>query len=468
MSLRLFLISLIAALLAASLGLGGMVASFNAPRSVKTEMHSALAVGQQMIEANLAGLDRSLDPRQDLEELIASFKGNRHLRVSLVGDGGAIATPTIEEPPLGQVPSWFVHLLHVPSVTIRIPVVVNGQNFGTVLMESDPHNEILEVWNEFSDGLLVLALFFVPTVLLVYFFVGRALQPLDRLAAGLSQIGRGDYSARLDGKLPPELSRLRDSFNRMAGQLADMARENQRLNEQLLTLQEEERNEIAHDLHDEIGPFLFAINVDAANIARHVDEGRIGPVKELVQSIVEAVSHMQQQVRSMLRLLRPIGLAEFGLNEAVGNLIEFWRRRYPDIVYEIAISPDSESFSDLIDPIIYRVVQESLSNAVRHSRPTRIRIGIEQRPAENGRETVIVTVADNGRGMIEPTAPAGTGPAGTGYGLLGMSERVNAMGGMLTISSRPGEGTTVTAKLPYSAAHSGEDHSASLKRAVGS
>jgi two-component system sensor histidine kinase UhpB len=468
MSLRLFLISLIAALLAASLVLGGMVASFNASRSVQTEMRSALAVGQQMIEANLAGLDRSLDPKQDLEELIASFKGNRHLRVSLVGDGAAVTTPTVEEPPLGQVPSWFVRLLGVPSATVRIPVVVNGRNFGTVLMESDPHNEILEIWDEFGDGLMVLALFFVPTVLLVYFFVGRALRPLDRLAIGLSRIGRGDYSARLDGKLPPELSRLRDSFNRMAGQLAEMAGENQRLNEQLLTLQEEERNEIAHDLHDEIGPFLFAINVDAANITRNIDEGRMGPVKELVQSIVEAVGHMQRQVRSMLRLLRPIGLAEFGLDEAIGNLVEFWRRRYPDIAYEIEISPDSESFGDLIDPIIYRVVQESLSNAVRHSRPTRIRVGVESRQADDGGETVVVTVADNGQGMPKPggPGPTGTGPAGTGYGLLGMSERVTAIGGNLTISSRLGEGTAVIARLPYSAVHPGEEHP--LRRVAGS
>jgi two-component system, NarL family, sensor histidine kinase UhpB len=465
MSLRLFLISLIAALLAASLVLGGMIASFNASRSVQTEMRSALAVGQQMIEANLAGLDRSLDPKRDLEESIASFKGNRHLRVSLVGDGDAVTTPTVEEPPLGKVPSWFVQLLNVPSTTIRIPVVVGGRNFGTVLIESDPHNEILEIWDEFGDGLFVLALFFVATVLLVYFFIGRALRPLDRLAAGLSRIGRGDYSARLDGKLPPELSRLRDSFNRMAGQLAEMAGENQRLNEQLLTLQEEERNDIAHDLHDEIGPFLFAINVDAANITRRIDEGRVGTVKELVQSIVEAVAHMQRQVRSMLRLLRPIGLAEFGLDDAIGNLVEFWRRRYPDIAYEIEISSESESFGDLVDPIVYRVVQESLSNAVRHSHPTRIRVGIEGRRADDSRGAVVVTVADNGQGMAEPT---GIGPAGTGYGLLGMSERVKAMGGTLTIASRPGQGTAVIATLPYTAEHSGEGRTAGLKRAIGS
>lgn len=100
---------------------------------------------------------------------------------------------------------------------------------------------------------------------------------------------------------------------------------------------------------------------------------------------------------------------------------------------------------------------------MRHSRPTGIRVAIERQQANNGGDTVVVTVADNGQGIVEPT---GTGPAGTGYGLLGMSERVKAMGGTLTISSRLGKGTAVIAQLPYSAARSGE-HSASLKRAVG-
>ncbi len=443
MSLRLFLISLIAAILAASLAVGGVIASFNASRSVETEMRSALAVAQQMIRASLANLDWTQDARPELEGLVGSFKGNRHVRVSLAGDGAAVAAPPVEQPPVGEVPEWFIRLLNVPNVTAQVPIVVHGQNYGTVLIESDPHNEILEIWDELGDSLFVLALFSGPTILLVYFFIGRALRPLDRLAAGLSRIGRGDYDTRLEGRFPPELSRLRDSFNRMAGQLADMAMENQRLNEQLLTLQEEERNEIAHDLHDEIGPFLFAINVDAENIARHVDAGRMPPIRDLVQSIVEAVGHLQRQVRSMLRLLRPIGLAEFGLNAAIANLIEFWRRRYPDIAYEIEMAPDAESFGELIDPIIYRVVQESLSNAMRHSRPTTIRVSVGRRRDNRGNDEVVVVVADNGQGMAEP--------AGTGYGLLGMSERVKAMGGRLTIASRPGEGLTITAALPYPA-----------------
>jgi two-component system sensor histidine kinase UhpB len=442
MSLRLRLIGLIAVVFAVSLLLGGMIACFNASRSVQTEMRSASAVARQLIETGIAGLGRSQDPKRDLENLIASFKGNRHLRVVLAGDGAAVAAPVVEEPPLGQVPRWFERLIGVKTTTVRVPVSIGGQDYGAIVIETDPHNEILEIWDEFGDGLLVLALFSGPTMLLVYLFIGRALQPLDRLAEALARIGQGDYGVRLAGKLPPELSQLRDSFNRMAGQLAAMDAENRRLNEQLLTLQEDERSRLARDLHDEIGPFLFAINVDAANIVRQIDAGRLAPIRSHVQSIAEAVGHMQKQVRSMLGRLRPIGLAEFGLAEAIGNLIEFWQRRYPDIVFRFEIAPETESFGELIDPTIFRVVQECLSNAVRHSQPTGITVSIgQERGARDDHEEVVVSVADNGQGM--------TAPSGTGYGLLGMSERVKAMGGTLTIASQPGAGLTVTAAIPY-------------------
>jgi two-component system, NarL family, sensor histidine kinase UhpB len=146
------------------------------------------------------------------------------------------------------------------------------------------------------------------TILLIYLFIGRALRPLEGLAKALEDIGGGRYRTRIGGRLAPELARLRDSFNRMAARLAAADAENRRLNEQLLTLQERERNELARDLHDEVSPFLFAINVDAASATRLLREGRPAEARKHVQSITDAVRPMQRQVRSMLGRLRPIGL----------------------------------------------------------------------------------------------------------------------------------------------------------------
>jgi two-component system, NarL family, sensor histidine kinase UhpB len=435
LSLRLRLIGLVAVVFALSLALGGTVACLNASRSVQVEMRSALAAARQTIETAVAALGRSDAPRRDLEQLIASFRENRHLRVSLDGESRAAETP-----PPAEVPGWFVRLIGVAPTALRLPVVVAGQTDGTITIETAPLSEILEVWNEFGDSLLILGLFSLPTMLLIYFFVGHALRPLDRLAAALGNIGRGDYGVRLAGRLPPELSRLRDSFNRTAGQLESMAAENRRLNEQLLTLQEQERSDLARDLHDEVGPFLFAINIDAANIQRHAKEGLFAPIGGLAAGIAEAVGHLQKQVKGMLGRLRPIGLAEFGPIEAIDNLIEFWRRRHPEIDYRCDIAPEAAGLGELVDITVYRIVQESLSNALRHSRPSAITITIAIAVAIDNDDALVVTVADDGQGM--------SGEPGIGYGLLGMSERVKALGGSLTVSSRVGAGLVVTALLP--------------------
>src|ERR1700690_2624622 len=96
MSLRFRLICLIAIVLIASLALEGTIVSFNASGSVQTEMNSALQVGQQIVKRALARLPASTDRRADLEELVAAFKGNRHLRVSLTGGLAATVEPSLE------------------------------------------------------------------------------------------------------------------------------------------------------------------------------------------------------------------------------------------------------------------------------------------------------------------------------------------------------------------------------------
>jgi two-component system, NarL family, sensor histidine kinase UhpB len=219
--------------------------------------------------------------------------------------------------------------------------------------------------------------------------------------------------------------------------LADADAENRGLNEQLLTLQEQERSELARDLHDEVSPFLFAIAVDVASAARLLREGRATEAREHVQLIADAVRPMQRQVRSMLGRLRPIGLEEFGLREAIENTIAFWRRRRPEIRYQLAVSTGCEGLGELVGRTICRIVQESLSNAVRHADATLITVSIDRRGEE-----VRIEITDDGHGMSESSRP--------GYGLVGIGERVKAIGGSLIFSNKPGGGFAVTAALPCS------------------
>jgi two-component system, NarL family, sensor histidine kinase UhpB len=441
MSLRFRLITLVALALTVSLAVGGAIACFNATRSVRTEMLSALQVGRQSVDNAIKTLQGARDPQRHLDDLVAAFEGNRHLRVSVTGGATAAALPVSDRSPFGGVPSWFAWVIGVAPVAEGVPVVVDGRSFGTIVIETDPHNEILEVWNQFSESVVTLGLFCGSTVLLIYLLMGHALRPLERLGAALEQVGERDYGARIGGALAPELARLRDCFYRMAARLAAADRDNQRLNEHLLTVQEQERSDIARDLHDEVSPFLFAINIDTANMARALAEGRARDVPGGIQSITEAVRHMQRHVRSMLGRLRPVGLDGIGLPDAVDNLIAFWRRRRPEIDYRVSVGAECAPLAPVIQTAICRIVQESISNALRHGHPALIAVTIGRRyDPERMHDEATVQIVDDGHGMEDAGA--------VGYGLLGMSERVRALGGRLALSNRPGGGLAVTAVLP--------------------
>src|SRR5439155_14605027 len=262
-------------------------------------------------------------------------------------------------------------------------------------------NEILEIWNEFAESLIAPVVLCALLILLIYLYIERALRPLGCLAAAMEEVGEGRYRTRIDGRLTPELARLRDSFNRMAARLAEADATNRRLNEQLLTLQDQERSELARDLHDEVSPFLFAINIDAAAASRRLDEGRAAEAGGHIQSIAEAGRHMQRQVRQMLGRLRPIGLAEFGLREAIENMVAFWRRRRPDLRYQVEICADCEDLGELVGTTVCRVVQEALSNAVRHAEAALVTISIDRRRCHDNpgdHDEIRVVIADDGQG----------------------------------------------------------------------
>jgi two-component system, NarL family, sensor histidine kinase UhpB len=154
-------------------------------------------------------------------------------------------------------------------------------------------------------------------------------------------------------------------------------------------------------------------------------------------------------VKATLGRLRPVGLAEFGLKQAVERLVEFWRHRHPDAAFEmsVAIEPGHSGFGEVIDATLYRVIQEGLSNAVRHSQASRIAISVA---ADDAGSDIVASVIDNGRGMTT------TSGGDLGFGLLGMRERVKALGGVLTLTAVSGDGPgglAVVVRLPRTVRH---------------
>ena len=436
MSLRLRVVVAIAMVFFFGAVVGTAVAGWQAKQVLREELVAALAGGRQTLSGAFETLPRSDHPARDLTRLIASFDGNRHVAAAWIGGQGqriAASAPLPARPP----PAWFADLFHPPvqSVQVAVPGPDGG---GSVVLAPVFTNDVAGVWAEFIDLISVLSVSFLLGAVVVWFTVGRALRPLSEFSAAFVRIGSGDYSARVRQAGPLELMRLGWGVNDMVDRLGAMQAKTHALEDQLRNLQDEERADLARDLHDEIGPHLFAVNVDAAMARRLIGEGQSAEALVQVEAIEGAVAHIQRLVRDILGRLRPTELFELGLAAAINELVAFWRARNPAIRFEVNVPHDeSLTIPDRVRETLYRVIQEALNNAVRHGRPSLIEIEI----GRGAGDVVFARVTDNGAPVDKPD--------GIGFGLIGMRERVAAAYGKLTISRRT-TGWELTALLPRS------------------
>lgn len=435
MPLRRRLLSLIALVLLLSLVIGSVLTYWAAVRKIEIEMASAIAGGESTIRDAMIPLAEVSDPERQLRLLISSFNDERHLRASLIKPDGATTVSSQVRPPPDLGPPWLYRLFAGPHHELVIQLPQKLENLGAVKLQSDSVNEVTEVWDDAKLKLALISGFFAVVLGLVYWSVGKALKPLEDLSGALARVGRGDYAAHVSETGPTELAAIYKEFNRMALKLFDAEQQNHRLNEQLSTVQEEERADIARDLHDEIGPFLFAVDVDAQTLPQLLERGTKADVVERSTAIRQSVAHMQGHLRSILSRLRPAMLLDLGLAEAADQLVAFWQSRMPDIAIDADIT--RESFGREIDEVAFRTLQEALSNAVRHGKPTRINLTVQP----SGAGSLTITVKDNGTGLVNE------GPKG--FGLAGMRERIAALGGALMVrDNTEGRGVTVGAEIP--------------------
>ena len=439
MPLRLRVVILIGLVLFASMALGALVAGYQVRRALSAELAAGLSGARQTVASAFEDLPQSDHPARDLRQLVATFDGNRHVRATLVGPVGRTVWISRFDTPSASPPQWFSRLLRVTPAAMTLEVPGASAGHARLVLTATPDLDVRAAWNEFLALMAVLVSTAAAGLLLVYLVIGAAFRPLTLLALQFKRIGAGDYSSRVDETGPPELLHLQRGFNHMAAELAATTARNRLLTDQLATLQEEERADIARDLHDEIGPHLFAVNLDAEMIAQLSESGRHAAIPERAREIQSGVRHMQRQVRDLLGRLRPTQVTEFGLNAAIEDLVQFWATRRPDIAFDLALTQDE--IPEAVAEVVYRIVQEAANNAVRHGQPASIRIRVER----EGEERLFVSVDDDG---ARAGSPAPLASEGGGLGLIGMRERVEAGGGSLIYGPDPtGSGWTTAAHL---------------------
>jgi two-component system sensor histidine kinase UhpB len=328
----------------------------------------------------------------------------------------------------------------------EVPVTRGGRAIGRIVIATDPATEIAKVWRLIETGLVAVCAVSGSTLLLVTMGLSRGLRPLARLADGLRRVGDGDYAARVGSSGPSEIALLGRQFDAMAAQLQRMQGRMRQLTSQLVAVAERERREIARDLHDELGPCLLAANLDVSALIR-LNQGRQREaVEDCAKGLAGALDRMQTRVRRMIDRLHLGSVEPLDLGAAVTDLVGFWRERCPEIAWELAPAECWGSIPEAIAPSLFRIIQEALGNAVRHSGAATIAVNCQSA----GEETVI-RVADDGSGI-----PAG---APAGFGLSGMRERIEALGGRFVIATGAGQGTTIEARLPAAAIARSADES---------
>lgn len=232
-----------------------------------------------------------------------------------------------------------------------------------------------------------------------------------------------------------ELRARREAESRLAAALTA----NRELSQEHLRQQEAERRRLARELHDELGQYLNAIKLDVVSLRQAA--GDAGAVAETARQIVASLDHAHAAVGGMIARLRPAALDDLGLQAALEACVGAWQRRLPQVEFSFDCSTDLEHLGESLNVAAYRLVQEGLTNAVRHSGASRVTLSVRRLPSATGCDVLHLRIADEGKGA----RPA---DLTRGFGLRGMRERVDLQGGRLVVDTAPGRGFTLDIDLP--------------------
>ncbi len=306
---------------------------------------------------------------------------------------------------------------------------------------------IITVWHvqTFPEDIhYELIAFFALSGLLISFFVNkwileRALEPLGRIQEAVDQVRQGDHQVqvRLGNISDEQFDRLADTFNRMLREHETYNEQMQQLPRQILRAQEEERQRLARELHDEAAQALTSLLVHLRLLERAYEPQK---AQAQVQALRELTAQALEEVRRVALDLRPTILDDLGLGPALEWRVDEFTAA-SGIEATIQVDGLGQRLPRDIELAFYRIGQESLSNIARHAQAQHVAVSLRR---INGH--LSLEVVDDGVGFD----PAGVKPTHTprGLGLLGMRERMAMVNGHLMIESQPGQGTRIVAEAP--------------------
>ncbi|MFS8036618.1 ATP-binding protein [Xanthobacter sp. AM11] len=447
-SLRAQVLGTVLAINAFAALVAGTVVVLNARVATQREMTASVAMAENMVREMA---DRfSGDPAAaSMATLPLPLRHLRHVRFT-VEDAAGRALPLPGTPVRdGEdgAPAWFARLVDAAEVSREVEVAANGVPLGRVKVSGVPDDEIAEVWDDVVDFAAVAVAVNAAILAALYLALGRVRADLGRFRGALAQLEHSHFSCRVAPPRTRELAEVAERFNALAAALDAARADNGRLNARLVSLQEDERRQIARELHDELGPLMFGLKASADSLRRAAAElppplgGRIA---ERTQGMVGIVERMQTANRRLLRKIRPAALDHVALADVLASLVADFRQHDPERDFRFAAGPLAAHYGPAQDATLYRCVQEGVTNALRHGDARTVEVGLAEEAGSGPQRHLRLTVADDGSGLKPGLAE--------GLGLTGMRERVRALGGACRLAPREGGGATLVVDIPVAGA----------------
>ena len=437
LSLKSRLLLIITAVLLLAAAASVLFTIHNARESIRAEITSTSELVRELIRDEL-GILPNIAHQDVIRDIHAKLREVRHIHVLLTGAGDISAGERGVR--VQEVPPWFSALVYPRDIPDELLSIKGAKPQGNLVIYPDPSDEIRELWREIMPFGLTMGISLIALLSLIYLVIRTSLNPLQDLLAGFERVEKGEYGVHVKENVVTELSQINRKFNQLT-QVLDKTREaNRQLSRKLVDLQEDERKFIAHELHDEMAPYLFQIRVDTMTVANAVEDGDKGGLRKTLDSINNTTAQLQERVRRTLEQLRPIVLDDLDLQDALMDLVRIWRAKHSAINWKVTIDNLEHCHDDTLKVSIYRTVQECLTNIIKHADASTAWLSVKI-VEPTGNAGVRIIVEDDGKGLGEDEK--------MGLGLTGMRERADALGGWLTLEPRSGGGLRVESHLPF-------------------
>ena len=418
MSLKLRLIFIVNFLLFVAIFIGFFSVVFTSKNAVRSEIESSARLAQFSIQSGIQK-NPELYLFQDNFLGLKDLESIRHLTIQLLDKNKNIIDENIVNKESNLSPIWFQNILDLYSKDLNpqeIPLLQYGETIGSVLITPNPIYEYDEIWQQFKNGLIIAAIFFVFVNIAINFLFEKIIAPIENLIRSFHNLEQGRYKKNNESFGISELDILRVKLNQLIGKLKKNDDKIHQLNQKLIGIQEQEKKEISRDLHDEIGQSLAAIQVQAAAI-KTMQKSKNS--LNQADSIIQTTKDLMGQTRNLIKRLSLTIIDDLGLEDSLIDLYSSWIKKsgYKNAHCRISL-PNHKQFSNLLKETIFRLTQEALTNINKHARPKKIDISIQ----ETKKSIHMKFIND---GIVNKNKKT------NGIGLLGMAERVANLSGTM-------------------------------------